>query len=102
MWVCPLQLSIADLVTIIQRLKDELVSCPKECDRDNLRKKIVQLQLRLQKMKEVREREQRVRNMCCTTSLILTLLRMKSPSHMKRSVPISLSGSPLSRGYCLG
>ena len=57
MCVCPLQLSKADLGTIIQRLKDELASCPKECDRNSLRKKIVQLQLRLQKMKEVRERD---------------------------------------------
>ena len=70
-------MSKADLGTIIQRLKDELASCPKEGDRGSLRKKIVQLQLRLQKMKEVREREmereQRVRNVCYSTSLILTL-----------------------------
>ena len=95
-----LQLSIADHCTIIQRLKDELASCPEDRERDNLRRKIVQLQLRLQTMKEVRERWSKERN---NTSLILTCIpRMKSPSHMKRSVAISLSDSPLNRGYYWG
>ena len=39
----------------------------------------------------------------CNTSLILTCIpRMKSPSHTKRSVAITLSGSPLNRGYYWG
>ena len=49
-----LQLSILDHHTIIQRLKSDLASCSDEGNCNSLRRKIIQLQLRLQRMREVR------------------------------------------------